>query len=128
MISDPIGDMFTRIRNGYSAGNKTVVMPYSKNKEAVIKVLVDNSVVDSYQKDIKGLKKTLTVKLSQNRKRPLEIKRISKPGCRFYLTGKKMYSVKGNQGFLVISTSKGVIDSYQAKKLKVGGEVLAEIF
>lgn len=128
MISDPIGDMFTRIRNGFMASRETVLVPYSKGKEAVLKVLVNNQVVDSYEKLEKGLKKTLILKLSTHRVKPLEIKRVSKPGCRIYLTYKRLYSYKGGQGFLIISTARGVIDSEQAKKLKVGGEILAEVF
>ncbi len=128
MISDPIGDMLTRIRNGYMAGNKTVAMPFSKSREAVVKVLVENQIVTDYQKDTKGLKKTLTVTLAQDRRRLVEIKRISKPGRRIYLSNKKFYKVKGDQGLLIISTSKGVMDSKKANKLKIGGEIIAEIF
>ena len=128
MISDPIGDMFTRIRNGYMAKRKTVDVPYSKNKEAIVKVLVAKQVIESYVKEVNGFKKTMILKLSSNRARPLEIKRISKPGCRIYLTNKKLYTHKGGQGFLIISSGKGIIDSEQAKKLKIGGEILAEIF
>ena len=128
MISDPIGDMLTRIRNGYMAGNKTVAMPFSKSREAVVKVLVENQIVTDYQKDTKGLKKTLTVTLVQDRRRLVEIKRISKPGRRIYLSNKKFYKVKGDQGLLIISTSKGVMDSKKANKLKIGGEIIAEIF
>ena len=128
MISDPIGDMFTRIRNGYMAGRKTVDVPYSKNKESILKVLLAKQIIDSYQTESEGLKKTMFLKLNSNRVRPLQIKRISKPGCRIYLTNKKLYTHKGGQGFLIISTAKGVMDSEQAKKLKVGGEILAEVF
>ena len=128
MISDPIGDMLTRIRNGYMAGNKTVAMPFSKSREAVVKVLVENQIVTDYQKDTKGLKKTLTVTLAQDRRRLVEIKRVSKPGRRIYLANKKFYKVKGDQGLLIISTSKGVMDSKKANKLKIGGEIIAEIF
>lgn len=128
MISDPIGDILTRIRNGYLADKKTVLVPYSKNKEAVIKVLVEKEIVAGYEVETKGFKKTLILKLDRQQRRPLQIKRISKPGCRIYLSSKKIYQHKGDQGFLLISTSKGVMDSFKAKKLKVGGEVLAEIF
>ena len=128
MIRDPIGDILTRIRNGYLADKKTVLVPYSKNKEAVVKVLVEKQILIGYEVKTEGLKKTLILKLDSQRKRRLQIKRISKPGCRIYLSSKKIYHHKGDQGFLLVSTSKGVMDSFKAKKLKVGGEVLAEIF
>ncbi|OGK64423.1 30S ribosomal protein S8 [Candidatus Roizmanbacteria bacterium RIFOXYB2_FULL_41_10] len=128
MISDPIGDMLTRIRNGYMAGNKNVTMPYSKSREAVVKVLIENKILADYQKDTKTLKKTLIVKLVEGRRRPFEIKRVSKPGRRIYLSNKNFYKVKGDQGVLIISTSKGVMDNKKANKLKIGGEIIAEIF
>ncbi len=128
MISDPVGDMLTRIRNGYMASKKKIVLPHAKIKEAVLKVLVKNKIVSDFKKTSDGFKKNLEVTLFQNLLRRYQIKRISKPGCRIYLSAKDYYSVKGKQGFLIISTSKGVMDSYQAEKDKLGGEVLAEIF
>jgi small subunit ribosomal protein S8 len=103
-------------------------VPYSKNKEAVVKVLVNKEVIGGYKKDFQGLKKNLIINLRTERIRPLQIKRVSKPGCRIYLGNKKFYNYKGGQGFLIVSTSKGIMDSGKAKKLKVGGEILAEVF
>ncbi len=128
MISDPIGDILSRIRNGYLANKKSIGVPYSKNKEALLKVLVAKQVIIGYETEKDGFKKTLIVKLNLDRIRPLQIRRISKPGCRIYLSSKKLYQHKGGLGFLIVSTSKGVMDDLQAKQLKVGGEILAEIF
>lgn len=128
MISDPLGDMLTRIRNGYLAGKKTVNLPFSKAKEAVLKVLVKNTTVSSYQINGETFEKVIQVKLDLTKARLPQIKRVSKPGRRIYFSAKDYYAVKGNKGYLIVSTSKGVMDSYQAKQKKLGGEVIAEIF
>lgn len=128
MISDPIGDLFTRIRNGYMAGKKKVSVPYSQNKEAIVKVLTAKKIIDSFKVVSEGFKKTIVLTLVSGSRRLLQIKRVSKPGCRIYLNSKKLYSYKGQQGFLLVSTSKGIMDGLDAQKLKVGGEILAEIF
>lgn len=128
VVSDPIGDMLTRIKNGYLAGRKTINSPYSKAREAVLKVLVDKGIIVGYKVNTTGFKKEVTISLAQDRVRNLEVKRVSKPGRRVYSTVKHLQTVKGGKGLLLVSTSQGVMESTKAKKLNIGGEIIAEIF
>jgi small subunit ribosomal protein S8 len=129
VISDPIGDMLTRIRNGYLAGRKSISAPYSKAKEAVLKVLKDKEIIIDFKIDkLSEFKTEIIINLHKDRLRVLEIKRVSKPGRRVYSSFKHFVTVKGDKGILLVSTSQGVMDSVKAKKLKIGGEVIAEIF
>lgn len=127
IIADPVGDMLIRIRNGYLADRKAVNVPYSKEKEAVAKVLVKNQIVTKCEIEGEKFEKALVLTLDKERKE-LMVKRISKPGRRLYVRSNKFYSVKGGRGLLIVSTSKGIMDSKEAHKLKIGGELLAELF
>ena len=133
-MSDPIADMFTRIRNGYMAGHVQVSMPFSKVKEAIAKVLVSEGFVTDHQKTIDGDKDALTVILkyipAHPRPEPVMqgIKRVSRPGLRIYRGKDEMPKVLGGFGTLIVSTPKGVVTSKQAKAMGQGGEVLAEVW
>lgn len=128
-ISDNLGDMLARIKNAYMAGNKTAMAQFSKEKEATLKVLVEKAIIGKYQVKEEGLKKILLIELMIDKGyHDLTIKRISTPGRRIYLGSKKIYKVKGGKGFLIISTPKGIMDGESAKKQKLGGELLAQIF
>lgn len=128
MVADPVGDMLIRIKNAYLAERKVTLVPLSKEKEAVAKVLVETGIIEKYTVVGEGVKKELELKLKTDRKIPLEVKRISKPGRRIYVRAGKYPTVKGGKGILLVSTSKGIMDSKQAGKLKIGGELLAELF
>lgn len=128
MISDPVGDMLIRIKNVYMAEGTNLTVPHSKEKEAIAKVLVDKKYLSAYEVKSEGFKKELLLTLSSDRAEAMEVKRISKPGRRVYVKNGKYPAVKGGKGTLLVSTSKGIMDASAARKLKIGGELLAEIF
>lgn len=124
---DPISDMLTRIRNAQLAGHKSVDMPMSKIKIEIAGVLKRENYIDDFKKSGKGVKKTLEIDLKSfgaiN-----EIKRISKPGQRFYIKNDKIKNIKSGYGISIISTPKGLMTNKEAKEVGLGGEVLLEIW
>jgi len=128
-ISDPIGDMLTRLRNGCMAKHPVVSMPSSRLKVAVATVLKDTGYVRDYQ--VEGDKhKTLTVTLKYTGKTPVieGLKRVSTPACRTYVGHTKIPRVMGGLGMAILSTPRGVMNDQQARKEKLGGEVLAFVW
>lgn len=126
-MNDPISDMLTRIRNAYKAGHKTVNIPLSDLKFEIAKILKVEGYLEDFKKSGKGSKKVLEINL----KYPAaisEIKRVSKPGRRFYVKADKIKQFKSGYGVSIISTSKGLMTSKEAKKTGLGGEVLLEIW
>lgn len=127
MMTDPIADMLTRIRNAINADHETVLIPASKMKAGVCKVLKDEGYIAGFkivmksQSDIK-----IKVKLKPNA--IVGIQRFSKPGLRQYRGYKEIPRVISGLGTAVLSTSKGVISDRQAKSLKVGGEILCNVW
>ena len=126
MISDPIADFLTRIRNAHMARRSTVIMPHSTLKEAIAKVMLKNNFLQAIENgiDTRGFK-TLICTLIPNK--TLELKRISKPGQRIYIGSDQIRKVKNGYGIAILSTPKGVITGYEAKSLGVGGEYLCTI-
>ncbi|MCX6813868.1 MAG: 30S ribosomal protein S8 [Candidatus Azambacteria bacterium] len=127
IMVDPISDMLTRIRNAQLAGHKTVIIPLSKIKLEIARILKQEKYVDDYKKMGKGNKKILEVDL----KYPLaikEIKRISKPGQRIYVKASGLKQVKSGYGISIISTPRGLMTNKEAHKVRLGGEVLFEIW
>jgi len=130
MLTDPIADMLTRIRNANKVKAETVVLPSSKEKAEIAKVLVN----EGYLKDVKieGDKvKTMTITLNYTDKghRVLsDLKRISKPGLRVYSSWEELPRVLNGLGIALVSTSKGILTDKQCREQKVGGEVLAYIY
>ncbi len=124
MITDPVGDMLIRIKNAYLAGKENLDLPSSNAKERIAKVLEKRDIVKAYS--IKD--RVMTVTLNMERDRILQIKRLSTSGRRIYMGYSQLYSVKGGRGFLLVNTSQGMMTEVEAKKKKIGGEVLAEIF
>ena len=130
-MTDPIADMLTRIRNGVSAKHDSVLMPSSKIKVAIAKVLKD----EGYIKDFRVVEGTpfstlvVELKFGRNRERVItDLKRISKPGRRVYARKDRLPRVLGGLGTAILSTSTGVITSRQAAERGVGGEVLAFVW
>lgn len=125
----PISDMVTRVKNAQMANFTEVSMPSSKIKLAIAKVLKDQGYVASYASDGAGVKPTLTIKLKYvNGKSVIEdIKRTSKPGLRIYRQQGNLPVVKGGLGIAIVSTSKGLMTSQQAKKQSLGGEVICTV-
>ena len=131
-MSDPIADMLTRIRNANSAKHDTVDVPASKMKLAIAKILLDEGYIAKYDIIEDGSFKTIHITLKygvdKNDKIISGIKRISKPGLRVYANKEELPQVLGGLGVAIISTNQGVITDKEARKLNVGGEVLAFVW
>ena len=131
-MSDPIADMLTRIRNANTAKHDTVDVPYSKMKLAIADILVKEGFIKKYDVVEDGNFKTIRITLkygeTKNDKIITGLKRISKPGLRVYAGKDELPRVLGGLGIAIISTNKGVITDKEARKLHVGGEVLAFVW
>lgn len=128
MNTDPIADYLTRIRNSLLARKSSTVVPYSKVKEGITKVLIDRKFLESYKVQNSGKFKELNIKLKSWDKEPLKLKRISRPGQRIYIKSSEIKRVKSGLGVMVISTSKGIMNGETARKEKLGGEPLCEVY
>lgn len=130
-VTDPIADMLTRIRNGNTAGKDVVSMPSSKVLAEVARVIAEEGYIEGYAVEDTTPQKTLhvTLKYGARHVRIIRgIKRISKPGLRIYSKAEDLPRVLGGLGTAVISTSKGMMCDRDARKLGVGGEVIAYIW
>ena len=131
-MSDPIADMFTRIRNANTAKHDTVDVPSSKMKLSIADILVKEGYIASYEivddGAFKNIHMTLKYGADKNEKIITGIKRISKPGLRVYAGKDEIPRVLGGLGIAILSTNQGVITDKEARKLQVGGEVLAFVW
>ena len=130
-VTDPIADMLTRIRNGNTAGKDVVSMPSSKVLVEVARVIAEEGYIEGYAVEDTKPQKTLHVPLKYGARHARiirGIKRISKPGLRIYSKAEDLPRVLGGLGTAVISTSKGMMCDRDARKLGVGGEVIAYIW
>ena len=125
-MNDPIADMLTRIRNAQGARKVNVTMPASKAKQAVAKVLQDESYIIGFATDGDGVAKQLTVELKYFEGVPVieNIQRSSRPGLRIYRGKDDLPRVLGGLGVAIVSTSAGVMSDRQAREKGIGGEVL----
>jgi len=130
MLSDPIADMLTRIRNASKVLKKEAIVGYSKNKHAIAKVLKKEGFLEKVGVRGKAQNKELVLKLKYKNKEPAirTLKRISKPGRRIYQTYKNLPKVLSGYGIAVVSTSKGVMTAKEARKKKIGGEVICKVW
>lgn len=130
MVNDPIGDMLTRIRNAAMAHNKVVELPTSQLKVAVATLLSKKGYIKDVKVTGEGVGKVLHMELVYEGKEPvlIGVKRVSKPGLRWYVGKKKIPVVMGGAGISVVSTPKGVMTGKEAIKLGVGGELLCEVW
>ena len=130
--NDPIADMLTRIRNANTAKHDTVDVPSSKMKIAIADILVDEGFITKYDivdnGNFKDIRVTLKYGANKNEKIISGIKRISKPGLRIYAGKDDIPYVLGGLGIAILSTNKGIITDKEARKLQVGGEVLAYVW
>jgi len=128
MMTDPIADMLTRIRNGLAAGKTEVVMPYSKQKQAIAQVLKDEGFIADFAKQ-EDAKPTLSVELKYYEGKPVieKVSRVSRPGLRIYKNKDELPKVMGGLGIAIISTSAGVMTERAARKAGHGGEVLCYV-
>lgn len=130
-VTDPIADMLTRIRNGNTAGKEVVSMPSSKMLVEIARVIAEEGYIEGYTVDDTAPQKTLNValKYGERRSRIIRgIKRISKPGLRIYSKAENLPRVLGGLGTAIISTSQGMMCDRDARKLGVGGEVIAYVW
>ena len=131
-MSDPIADMLTRIRNANTAKHDTVDVPSSKMKLAIADILVREGYIKKYDLVEDGAMTTIRIALKygkdKNEKIITGLKRISKPGLRVYAGAEDMPKVLGGLGIAIVSTNQGVITDKEARKLGVGGEVLAFVW
>ena len=130
--NDPIADMLTRIRNANTAKHDTVDVPASKMKIAIANILVDEGYIAKYDLVDTGVQKTIRIALKygadKNEKIISGLKRISRPGLRIYANSEELPRVLGGLGIAIISTNKGVMTDKEARKQKVGCEVLAYVW
>ena len=130
--SDPIADMLTRIRNANTAKHETVDIPASKIKVAIAGILLDEGYITKYDiiedDNFKTIRITLKYGADKNEKIITGLKRISKPGLRVYAGKDELPRVLGGLGIAILSTNQGIITDKEARKLQVGGEVLAFVW
>ena len=130
-ITDSIADMLTRIRNANSAKHDTVDIPASNMKKAIAQILVDEGYVKGFTVEEDGKQGVIhmTLKYGPNKSQVITgLRRVSKPGLRIYSDCENMPKVIKGLGIAIVSTSKGVMTDKEARKLNVGGEVLAFIW
>lgn len=129
-MSDPLGDMLTRIRNGQMAKKAFIESPASKLRANVLEVLKSEGFIRGYEQTEAKVGTALRIELKYNEGEPAirEISRISKPGRRVYSGVKKLPKVYNGLGIAILSTPQGVISDHQARANHVGGEVLCRVF
>ena len=131
VVTDPIADMLTRIRNANAMKYKQVSMPTSKVKSEIARILKDEGFIEDYKLETNNKEKTLVLTLKYTNKKERVItglKRISKPGLRVYTKSDDVPKVLNGFGIAIISTSKGIMTDKEARKQALGGEVMAYIW
>lgn len=132
MLTDPIADLLTRLRNSVKAGHATCNIPASNLKENILKILKEAGYIKNFVREEQEPNDVLVVMhkyLGKNQKPVLSrLKRVSKPGCRVYRGYKDIRPLLNGLGLTILSTPQGVLTDVQAKQAKVGGEVLCEVW
>ena len=131
-MTDPIADMLTRIRNANTSKHDTVDVPASKMKNAIAEILYKEGFIQKYELvedgNFKNIRITLKYGKDKNEKIITGLKRFCEPGLRFYVSKDELPRVLGGLGIAIISTNQGIVTDKEARKLNVGGEVLAYIW
>jgi len=130
-VSDPIADMLTRIRNGSRARHTEVIVPISRTKREIARILKDEGFIADVREEREGPQSVLRLTLKYvDGKAPVVsgLKRISKPGLRVYAAKTEIPRVLGGLGIVIVSTSQGIMTGAQARKAQLGGEVLAYVW
>lgn len=131
MMTDPIADMLTRIRNAQAVKLPAVVVPYSTLKMALLKIMKRENFIDDFEKKGKKIHKHINVQIKYGKSGDsviTGIRRISKPGSRIYKKASEIHSVKQGAGMAIISTPQGLMTDKEVRKAKIGGEVVCEIW
>ncbi|WP_010570833.1 30S ribosomal protein S8 [Leptospira broomii] len=129
-LSDPIGDMLTRIRNAGRAKHESCLVPGSKIKRSILELMKEEGFINGYEPVQNGSFEDFKVTLKYDgTKKPVirELVRVSTPGRRVYLKSEDIRPYKNNMGTMILSTSKGIMTSKKARKLRVGGEVICKL-
>ena len=130
-MTDPIADMFIRIKNGINSRQEAVDVPHSAIKEKLAKILVDEGYIKKFEVTTRFNKKIICVSIKYRDKKTAVIsgiKRVSRPGCRVYKECRSLKRVQGGFGTAIVSTSKGIMTDDRARENKVGGEVLCVVW
>ena len=122
--------MFSIIKNAQAVDKETVVLPYSKLKYEIVKILERENYIKKGERKKRKTKKIIQIFLKYKDKMPAisEIRKVSKPGQRIYLPAREIKKVKGGFGLAIISTSKGLLTDREARKQKIGGEVICQVW
>ena len=130
-ITDPIADLLTRIRNANSAKHNSVDVPASNKKKAIVEILKNEGYIKEYQNIEDGKQGVIRITLKygpSNEKVISGLKRVSKPGLRYYASAEELPRVLKGLGIAIVSTSKGIMTDKEARKAHIGGEVLAFVW
>ncbi len=129
-LTDPLGDMLTRIRNGQRAKKDSVLSPASNLRARVLEVLQREGYIRGYSEDETGKHQQLRIELKYFEGEPAiqHVARVSKPGRRIYSGSKELPVIRNGLGITIVSTPRGVLSDAEARAQNVGGEVLAEVF
>ncbi len=129
MTTDVIADMLTRIRNALRARQPKVDVPASRLKTEIARVLKEEGYILNYKVAEEGARKTIKIYLKYHNNRPVitQLKRVSRPGCRIYVSRDEIKPVLGGMGISILSTPKGVMTGRQARREGVGGELLCVV-
>ena len=129
-MTDPLGDMLTRIRNGQRAKKDSVLSPASTLRACVLEVLQREGYIRGFSEDATGLHPQLRIELKYFEGEPAikHVARVSKPGRRVYSGSKELPVIRNGLGISIVSTPRGVLSDAEARAANVGGEVLAEVF
>ena len=131
MQTDPIADFLTRIRNGLRADHDEVEMPSSRFKAEIARILQEQGYIDGYETETARVGKVLRVRLKYTEDRKpviMGIERLSKPGRRNYVQADEVPRVYGGMGTAIISTSRGVMTGHDARRARLGGELVARVW
>jgi len=129
-MTDPIADMLTQIRNGQAVLKTTVTIPFSNLKYEIAKILAKEGFIEKAEKKKKRSKRVIEIYLKYKDKEPVitGMKKISKAGRRIYIRAGKIKKVRGGYGIAIISTSRGLMTDKEARKQRIGGEVICEVW
>ena len=129
-LTDPIGDMITRIKNAQTRNHKKVELPSSNFKVKIAEILKSEGFITDYKVDLKDNKPVLLINLKYHSGNPVigTIERVSKPGRRIFSRAESLPKINNGLGIAIISTPKGVMTDIEARKQKVGGEIICKVF
>lgn len=129
-MTDPIADMIIRIKNACMAERKDLVVPHSRVKEAIVKILKDHQYIEDYQLIDKKPQKDIKILLKYVGKLSVitDVKRVSKPGRRIYVKADEIPQTLNGYGLTILSSNQGIIDDKKARKAQVGGEIICQIW